>query len=477
MSQLLTLFNRRSSASLTLPSTPLAVYSVVKTPAWGGACCRIKRASDNTQTDIGFTASGYMDTAAAIAFAAGSIITVEKWYDQSGNGYDATATSNQPTIISGNNIGGVQPLTFCAANGQGNSKLTIPAGLAVSTQGFTACMAHASGGGWLNFNSLFGVGTQINIWFEKITGVLQGSSLFTGGDKKLFSPRQAQIDSVILSGDASQRILRNNGNSQTVASAYSSATTAGGYIGASSVVSTCDLEIFAFVVYGTALNSSDKTLVDTAFKNAFKAITPFTAKIIYDGDSITAGFTTGAYLYGYPRVVSAINGQDATIYNIAVPGDTMANRYTNRAYATARYDSSYTKNISVIFAGTNDIDNRASGTIVGYGTTIWTSYLLPYIQAMQATGFNRVCVGTIIARNWVGSAQDKIDKEAERLVYNQLIRDNAATYGYTVLDFAGLSQMSNYADTTYIVDAVHPTRLGYNVMGTYAALLISPLIQ
>lgn len=62
------------------------------------------------------------------------------------------------------------------------------------------------------------------------------------------------------------------------------------------------------------------------------------------------------------------------------------------------------------------------------------------------------------------------------MAYNQLIRDNAVAEDYTVLDFAGLSEMSNYADTTYIVDAVHPTRLGYNVMGTYAAPIIAPYL-
>lgn len=476
MGNLLTLFGRQPPTSLNLPNTPLAVYSVVKTPTWTGPCCRIKRSSDNATLDIGFTASGYMNTAAALAFVGGSTLTVETWYDQSGNGYDATASSNQPTIISGNTIGGIQPITFCSSASGGNTSLAIPSGLAVSTQNFTACMAYAAGGGWLNFNSLFGVGTQVNIWWEKITGVLQGSSLFTGGDKKLFSPRQGQVDSVILSGSSSQRILRNNGNSQTVASAYTSATTSGGYIGASSVVTTEGNDIFAFVVYGSELNSGDKALVDNAFKSAFKAITPYTTRLICDGDSITAGFTTNAYLYGYPRVISSIIGSSVALYNIGVPGDTMSNRYTNRAYATARYDSNYSKNLNLIFAGSNDIDNRTSGTIAGYGTTIFNSYTLPYILAMQAAGFNKVFVGTAIARTWAGSTQDKADKEAERLAYNQLIRDNAATNNYVVLDFAGLSQMSDSTNATYFVDTVHPTRAGYNVMGTYAAPLIAPYI-
>lgn len=475
MSNLLTLFgNRPSLASLIIPAGALAVYSVVKTPSWAGACVRIERASDSTQLDIGFTSSGYMDTVAALAFAAGSVIRIATWYDQSGNGYDATATTGWPTIISGNTIGGVQPITFIASTGFSNLKLNIPAGLTVSTQSFTACMAFGGGGGLANHNGLFSLGTQVNIWWEKYAGVLQSNSAatFAGGDKKKFTPRQAQVDSMILSGDAAGKYMRHNGNDQSVA-AYTAANPAGATIGTGSVVTTTALEIFAFVVYGTAISAGDKTIVDNGFKTAFKAFTPFTSKIFYDGDSITAGFTVGAYGYGWPRVVSTVNGQNAAVYNVAVPGSSMNTCNINRAQITGRYDSAYAKNVSVIHAGTNDIDNRASGTIVGWGTTVWTTYTLPYIQAMIAAGFTRVIVGTAIARTFAGSAQDKLDKEAERLVYNQLIRDNAAPENFTVLDFAGLAGMSVSTNLTYFVDGVHPTRVGYNVMGTYAAPIIA----
>jgi len=475
MGELLTLFGNSKKASLVLPGTPLAVYSVVKTPDWTGACCRIKRSSDSTETDIGFTPAGYMDTVAALAFVGASTLTVVTWYDQSGNGYNATASSNHPTITSGNTISGIQPITFCAANGQGSSKLTIPSGLSVSTQSFSVAQAYASGGGLLNFNSILSIGTQINIWWEKYNGVLQGSSTFTGGDKKKFTPRHGQTDSFILSGDASGKYMRLNGQDQSVG-AYVNATATGATIGGSTLVSTSNIEVFAYVVYDSALSTGDKNSIESAFSTAFKSNIARTSKIIYDGDSITAGYTTGSYHYGWPRVVSSVLGQQAHVVNVAVPGSTSAGCYSNRTQVTGRYDSGFAKNVSVYFAGTNDLDGRATGTIVGYGTTVWTTYTLPYVEAMQAAGFTRVLVGTAIARNWGGSAQDKLDKEAERLVYNQLIRDNAVAEGYTVIDFAGLSEMSDHSNTTYFVDGVHPTRTGYNVMGTYAAPIIAPYV-
>lgn len=464
------------TTSLVLPGTPMAVYSVVKRPSWNGYCFRVKRSSDNGLLDVGFTENGVADFGAAFDFVGASTATIETWYDQSGNGYDATAATGQPTIKAGNDINGIQPLTFCSSNSTGNIKLTTAAGVSVSTQAFTVCMAYSAGGGWLNFNALLGIGTQINLWWEKFVGVIQGSSLFTSGDKKLFSPRQGQVDSVILSGSATQRILRNNGNEQVVASAYTLATASPGYIGANTVVGVESNDIFAYVVYASELVTSDKIAVEAAFKTAFRTKTNQTTKLVTDGDSITANFTTDAYLYGYPRVITTALGNNISLYNIAVPGQTMATCYTNRSNVTNRYDAGVSKNLNLIFAGTNDLDNRASGTIVGYGTTVFNTYTLPYIQAMQAQGFNKVFVGTAIARNWAGSAQDKLDKEAERLVYNQLIRANASLYGYVVLDFASLPEMSNYANTNYIVDAVHPSRNGYAVMGAYAAPLIEPYI-
>lgn len=94
-------------------------------------------------------------------------------------------------------------------------------------------------------------------------------------------------------------------------------------------------------------------------------------------------------------------------------------------------------------------------------------------SVVKTPGWSGSCVGTAIARTFTGSAGDKSEKETERLDYNQLIRDNAVAEGYTVLDFAGLSEMSTSTDLTYFVDGVHPTRTGYNVMGTYAAPIIA----
>lgn len=74
-------------------------YSVRKLDAdYAGSCMRIKRSSDNTETDIGFTSAGNLDESAITSFCGAGNGVVVTWYDQSGNGNDLTSvngTGNQ----------------------------------------------------------------------------------------------------------------------------------------------------------------------------------------------------------------------------------------------------------------------------------------------------------------------------------------------------------------------------------------------
>lgn len=79
-----------------------AAYSLRKLrTAYAGNAIRVRRSSDNTEANIGFTANGDLDTVALLAFVGGSNAFVTTWYDQSGNGRHATQTTaaNQPKIV------------------------------------------------------------------------------------------------------------------------------------------------------------------------------------------------------------------------------------------------------------------------------------------------------------------------------------------------------------------------------------------
>ena len=82
-----------------------AAYSLRKLDCdYAGSAIRVRRSSDNTESDIGFTSGGDLDTAALKTFVGtggtdnGFVVT---WYDQSGNSRNATQStaSFQPQIV------------------------------------------------------------------------------------------------------------------------------------------------------------------------------------------------------------------------------------------------------------------------------------------------------------------------------------------------------------------------------------------
>jgi hypothetical protein len=79
-----------------------AAYSLRKLrTAYLGAAINVRRSSDGATQDIGFTASGDLDTTALLAFVGVGNGFVRTWYDQSGNSRNATQTTlvNQPQIV------------------------------------------------------------------------------------------------------------------------------------------------------------------------------------------------------------------------------------------------------------------------------------------------------------------------------------------------------------------------------------------
>lgn len=83
-----------------------------------GSAIRVRRANDNTEENIGFDSNGNLDTAFLTSFCSGTNGFVKTWYDQSGNGRDATQTTavNQPKIY--DSTGGyLTYIDFIATNG------------------------------------------------------------------------------------------------------------------------------------------------------------------------------------------------------------------------------------------------------------------------------------------------------------------------------------------------------------------------
>ncbi len=79
-----------------------AAYSLRQlSSSYSGNAVKVRRSSDNTETDIGFV-GGELDTASLSSFAGAGDAFVVSWFDQSGNSKNATqtTTANQPKIVS-----------------------------------------------------------------------------------------------------------------------------------------------------------------------------------------------------------------------------------------------------------------------------------------------------------------------------------------------------------------------------------------
>jgi hypothetical protein len=83
-----------------------AAYSLRKLSSnYNGSAIRVRRSSDNTEQDIGFS-NNQLDTSTLSLFCGAGSGFVTTWYDQSGNNINVTQSTslNQPQIVASGNI-------------------------------------------------------------------------------------------------------------------------------------------------------------------------------------------------------------------------------------------------------------------------------------------------------------------------------------------------------------------------------------
>ena len=121
------------------PSASVA-YSLRKlSSTYTGNAIRVRRASDNTEQNIGFDALGDLDTTTLTTFCTGTNGFVTTWYDQSGNGRNVTQTNatNQPQIVSSGSVI-LQGLKPCLRFDGSNDRLITTSNFTKINQPFTA---------------------------------------------------------------------------------------------------------------------------------------------------------------------------------------------------------------------------------------------------------------------------------------------------------------------------------------------------
>lgn len=140
-----------------------AAYSLRKLrAAYTGNAIRVRRSSDNAETDIGFSSTFALDTTSLSSFCSGTNGFVTTWYDQSGNGYNATQTTaaNQPQIVSSGSVitqGSRPSIRFDGINNNfvtsQNNPFTFTGGVSIIHASYKNSTSYA------NFETILSAGT------------------------------------------------------------------------------------------------------------------------------------------------------------------------------------------------------------------------------------------------------------------------------------------------------------------------------
>jgi hypothetical protein len=90
----------------TFPNAAAAYSLRLLRSAYTGSAIRVRRSNDNAEQDIAFDNGGSLDTSSLTTFVGANNGFVTIWYDQSGNGRNATQTTaaRQSRIVNGGNV-------------------------------------------------------------------------------------------------------------------------------------------------------------------------------------------------------------------------------------------------------------------------------------------------------------------------------------------------------------------------------------
>jgi hypothetical protein len=137
-----------------------------------GSAIRVRRISDNVQSDIGFDINGNLDLTSYVAFQGGSSLRLVTWYDQSGNNYNATQATpaNQPAITTNGFNGAPQvefSSTYWLVTTQTQNIVTSNRDLTVFFASKATTQAQTNMGSWNTGNSSDRISIHVN-WSDNV---------------------------------------------------------------------------------------------------------------------------------------------------------------------------------------------------------------------------------------------------------------------------------------------------------------------
>jgi len=138
-----------------------AAYSLRKlSSSYSGSAIRVRRASDNAESDIGFNVFGELSTVELAAFCGSSDGFVKTWYSQVGTGVDATQTTaaNQPKIY--DSVAGVVTENGKPAVEYNNDVLIAATSATITSESVMIVATQSATGRWNRIVSQNATGTN-----------------------------------------------------------------------------------------------------------------------------------------------------------------------------------------------------------------------------------------------------------------------------------------------------------------------------
>jgi lysophospholipase L1-like esterase len=419
-----------------------------------GNLLKIRRSSDDTEQDIGYTSTGALDTAAIASFIGGGNGFVKTWYDQKGSANATQATTaSQPQYVASavNSKPGIS--WSGAVSGMG---LTTPSyahfpskrgALSVAYQNARtinqvtiAATFNGAGSNFLWYSNAQAAGTPFKYYdgsqhnqTSLDTNRVVTETLNRTGDTSLALYKNGNIVETITVGDLQPA---------TLALVIGNITAGGG---------SFQGYLFELVEFSAALSSGNIRTIDDSRSSVYSASQVL--NIACDGDSLTQG---GGGASPYPTQLAA-SFPMSKITNFGQGGDTLNNMAANVvATVDAVFDAT---RISACCAwgGTNDIffGDSAATAISDYAS---------YCTARRAAGW-KVVAFTILPRSDTGVPGAF---ETSRQTFNTSIRANWTTYADALADVAAnttIGDAGDELDTTYYQsDKVHLTTAGQAVV-------------
>ena len=117
-------------------SAPFRAHSLRRLlSSYTGPAIRVRRSADGTESDIGFTAQGDLDTSALLTFAGSGSAFVSTWYDQSPSGrhFSQPTPGSQPRIVNAGALDAVSGYPAVVFDGTDDSLVSPVAGLYAAT--------------------------------------------------------------------------------------------------------------------------------------------------------------------------------------------------------------------------------------------------------------------------------------------------------------------------------------------------------